>query len=79
MKYEGYFSETIKNFSDTHNCSQEIVAAIFEYRSTKRGRQRVWEDPTNKEVKKIVKRAWDILDEDNPEENELYWGDTFRR
>ena len=61
--------ETKQEFSDSRNTSMEIVHEIYSYRSTQRGRVRVWEDPTQSEFKKIVVAAFEMTDD-----TELYWG-----
>jgi hypothetical protein len=73
MRY--YASENeINEMADDCNTSREIIEAICEYRATRKSRDRVWADPSPAEDKKIIARAWQIVDRDNTEITELFWG-----
>jgi hypothetical protein len=72
-KYFGTETE-IRELEDSLSTSRELVEAICEFRGTEKGRLRVWADPSPAEEKKIIARAWAIVDRDNPGNELLYWG-----
>jgi hypothetical protein len=61
--------ENIREWAADRETSIEIAEAIFNYRKTEKARQRVWENPTEREMALIEKKAWASTDED-----ELFWG-----
>lgn len=50
----------------------EIIYAILELAKDKDDFQRIWEAPTEEEEASVVKRAWELADDD---EDTLYWGE----
>lgn len=55
------------SFTDT---SEEVIWAIFKIAKDEEDAQRIWEDPSPSEQKRVLKIAFDAADEDT-----LYWGD----
>lgn len=55
------------SFTDT---SEEVIWAIFKIAKDEEDAQRIWEDPSPAEQKRVLKLAFNAADEDT-----LYWGD----
>lgn len=70
------FTEETERFADRRQISNEVAEAILEMRKTEAGAHRIWEDPTAREERAVMARAWEIAD---PATTELYWGGTHRR
>jgi hypothetical protein len=66
----------MNEWAASRETSNEIARAIFNYRKTERGRQRVWENPTEREIKMISSKAWKNADEN---ETKLFWGSKTLR
>lgn len=58
---------SVNSFTDT---SEEVIWAIFKIAKDEEDAQRIWEDPSPSEQKRVLKLAFDAADEDT-----LYWGD----
>jgi hypothetical protein len=56
-------------FADSHNTSKEIVDVIFSMRKTQKGRERIWQNCSEKEFKHVCKKAFKNTDSDI-----LEWG-----
>jgi len=74
MKINYFTEQELYNFCESRCISQEIGRAIFNYRSTKKARQRIFENPTKREKKYIIKQALKNTSKDF----ELFWGDTIK-
>lgn len=76
MRYISRKSELdLEQWADSHGTSQEIASVIDDMRKTVVGMERLWSDPSKREMKTIIRKAFTLTDED-----ELYWGcETFTR
>jgi len=60
----------IEEWGNVRNTYLPIAMVICCMRKTIKGKQRLWEEPSEKEVKLIAKKAFAICDQDI-----LYWGE----
>lgn len=68
-----HVSQELEQWASSHNTSYEIAMAIDEICSSEKKMDRVWQEPTPTEDRRIVRRAWELS---APEETVLYWGIT---
>jgi hypothetical protein len=65
-----YAPQNITEFASCRETSKEIALAIFEI-AAEGDENRLWQDPTEGEMVRVIARAWEIAD---AEENTLFWG-----
>lgn len=60
-----------EEWRDSRETSMEVARAIWAFAETPSDAERIWEDPSPKELELVTAQAWSIADDD---EDELYWG-----
>lgn len=64
--------EALERWADARQTSMEIAKAIFDIAETDDDAHRIWEDPTEDEMTKVMTTAWrDFADDDT---TTLHWG-----
>ena len=73
-----FLTENIKTFASTHETSDAVALAIFEFAANLDGDpERLWREPTTAEQEGVIARAWQLAE---PETTALHWGnETFYR
>ena len=66
--------QELEQWAQSREVSFEIAKAIQYFSNDYEEMHQIWEDPTPKQIIKVMKMAWDLTDED-----ELYWGHTLYR
>ena len=67
--------QELEQWAQSRELSFVIALAIQKLCSNDQNEMhQIWEDPTPKQIIKVMKIAWDLTDAD-----ELYWGDTLHR
>jgi hypothetical protein len=68
-----HVSQELEQWASSHNTSYEIAMAIDEICHSEKKMERVWQEPTPAEDRRIVRRAWELADSESPV---LHWGDS---
>ncbi len=68
-----HVSQELEQWASSHKTSYEIAMAIDEICKSGKKMNRVWQEPTPAEERKIIKRAWELAGEDDMV---LYWGES---
>ena len=66
----------LEQWASSHETSAEIALAIDEMCKTETKRERLWQDPSKREITKILARAWELAGD----KEKLFWGiETIQR
>jgi hypothetical protein len=68
-----HVSQELEQWASSHETSYEIAMAIDEICRSEKKMERVWQEPTPSEDRRIIRRAWELAD---PEQVVLYWGES---
>ena len=69
--------EALKRWADVRNTSEEVAQAIFHFADGDDDAQRIWDNPSEDEMAKVIHYAWACAGDSD---DTLHWGSqTLRR